>query len=127
VERRKACASRRTRAAPCKCGAKTCAFRRSASFSFFRSFLASLAFVPRLDRDGSGPPLPGSSDKGRVSGEVFGTGVLITRVRIKKRIARRQALACCPHPEVLAQRASKDAGPGASASPFEGRFAATSG
>jgi hypothetical protein len=47
VERRKACASRRTRAAPCKCGAKTCAFRRSASFSFFRSFLACLAFVPR--------------------------------------------------------------------------------
>ncbi len=158
----------------------------------FLSFVLSFVFGFRAapDRDGSGPPLPGSSDKGRECGEVFGTGVLNSSganqkthrenenlfplpptraarggeglgvggtflslgVRVEvvppppthprplpairwrergegrgRRIARMRALVCCPHPEARAQRASKDAGRGAGASPFEGRFAAASG
>jgi len=54
-------------------------------FLFFLSFVLSfLAFVPHPDRDGSGLPLPGSSDEGREGGEVLRPGVLIARVRIKK-------------------------------------------
>ena len=61
-------------------------------FLFFLSVRSS-AFVPHPDRAGSGLPLPGSSDEGREGGEVLGPGVLIARVRIKKRTARMRLFA----------------------------------
>ncbi len=52
-------------------------------FSFVLLFSCRVPIVMVLGR-----PLPGSSDKGRECGGVFGTGMLIARARIKKRSAR---------------------------------------
>jgi len=93
AERRARPAGRAPRLASAELRLRLSAFCFLFFLSFVLSFVLSfLAFVPPPDRDGSGLPLPESSDEGRECGGVLGTGLLIPRVRIKKRTARTRLL-----------------------------------